>query len=104
MANSQDSLGSTLASAHQAKRVAYGIKKHPKTRSGLDLGLGRSNTQRVRLTDVQIIYFKIKVQLLGWRTIGPYRGHVRGDFLKSNGRLAVVEEFDPRHVLGCHVS
>src|SRR5665213_4596308 len=88
---------STFCSFYQAKWVATWIEKDSKIAPRLELGFRCSERERVRFSFVEIVNEKVEMQTLGLWSLGPRHGCDVRDFLKADGWMTVVEQFDPRH-------
>lgn len=76
------------------------IEEDPKTTTRLKLGFPRTEAQRECFAVDEIVNKKVEMQSLGLWSFGPRGRFERIDFLKRNGRVPVIEKFDPRDVLG----
>ena len=76
-----------------------GVEEDSKTYSRLELRFRRAESQRESLAFVEVVNEKVEMKTLGLWPFGPCGGSDVGDFLKPDGRVTIVQEFDPRHVL-----
>jgi len=71
--------------------MTNGVEEHPKTGARLKLRLRRAEPEREGFADVEIVYEKVEMNTLGLRTLGPRGGNDVRDFLKSDGRVTIIE-------------
>ena len=84
--------------------MADWVKVDPKSGARLKLRLRRAEAQCERFAVVEIVDEKVEMQTLGLFALGPRRRSDGCNFLEPDGRVAVVEQFDPGHFLGRKVA